>query len=191
MAALPYERRDDETDPAWAAFVVYRDMGLERSLTKVSQATGKDRSLMEKWSSEAKKGHGWRKRVVAWDLDVDRRRRIGALEGVQDMRRRQIKLGMELQELGGLELSKLITKAKKHKRAGTLDDALVLKLVEVGSKLERVVRGEPGEIIETHSGDALDLSDVSLDDLKALRRVKAAVAARRAAAEEDENGTVH
>jgi hypothetical protein len=125
-------------------------------------------------------------------MEADRRSRIGALKGIEDMRRRQTKLAQDMQELGGVELRKLLTRAKKHKRAGTLDDGLVLKLVEAGTKLERVVRGEPGEIIETHITEAVDLSDVPLDDLKALKRVRAHMAARRAAADTDgENDTVH
>ena len=187
MAALPYERRENETDPAWAAFVVYRDMGLDRSLTKVSQAAGKDRSLMEKWSS----GHEWRKRVIAYDMEADRRSRIGALKGVEDMRRRQTKLALLAQDLVTLELSKLVEGAKKHAGASTVDPALVAKLLETSTKLERVVRGEPGEIIETHSADAVDLSGATTDDLRALKRIKVSIAARRAAAGDGENDTVH
>lgn len=187
MAAQPYERRKDETDPAWAAFVLYRDAGLDRSLTRVSQDAGKDRSLMEKWSSR----HEWRKRVVAYDMEADRRKRIGDLKGVEDMRRRHTRAAIALQDLGLAELTKLAKDAKRMAKVTLLDPALILKLIEQGAKLERLVRGEPGEIVETHT-DAVDLSTVSTDDLKALRRVRQQLRAKSEAANTDvENDTVH
>lgn len=181
MAALPYERRESETDPAWGAFILYRDMGLDRSLAKVAAQLGKSDVLMSRWSSH----HGWRKRVLAYDMEADRRQRIGALKGIEDMRRRHTRLAQRLQHLGHLELEKLVKAAEKHAIAGTLDSALVLKLIEQGAKMERVVRGEPGEIIETHTTDAPDLSGLTLDELKVMRAIRVKLTAQR------ENDTVH
>ncbi len=168
MARRPYERRDSESDPAFAAFVLYRDMADERSLVKVAEVLGKSETLMSRWSVS----HSWRKRVIAYDLELDRRKHIGDLKAVEGMRRRQTKLALDLQDLGGTELAKLIKSAKKHTKASTIDTSLVLKLIEAGSKLERVVRGEPGEIIETHTGDAPDLSGLTLEELRVMRRVR-------------------
>ncbi len=192
MAALPYERRSNESDPAWEAFVLYRDAGLDRSLAKVAQALGKSVQLIERWSSSTRKeGHDWRKRVIAYDMDVDRRKRIGDLKGIEDMRRRQTRLALLAQDLVSLELGKLVKGAKKHGDASTVDPGLVAKLLESATKLERVVRGEPGEIIETHTADSVDLSGIPLDDLKAMRRVRAVLAAKREATADGESDTVH
>lgn len=64
----PWDRQPGESDPAWAAFVVYRDMGLDRSTAKVRENVGKSQRLIEGWSSR----HSWVMRVQAWDADQDR-----------------------------------------------------------------------------------------------------------------------
>ncbi len=187
MARRPYERRDNEGPEAFEAFTIYRDMGLDRSLVRVAAQLSKSEQLMARWSGT----HEWVKRIRAYDMEVDRRKHIGDLRGIEDMRRRQTKLAMQLQELGALELKKLLKRARSYDDAGVVDDTLMLKLIDAGSKLERVVRGEPGEIIQTTGNDAVDLTDVSIDDLKALKRIKAQVQARAAAAAEGEIDTVH
>lgn len=61
----PWDRQPGETDPSWAAFVVYRDMGRERSIAKTAQAMDRrgSKSLMEGWSSR----HAWLRRASAFD----------------------------------------------------------------------------------------------------------------------------
>ncbi len=66
MAA--WDKRENESDKAFAAFVEYRNMGTQRSLSKVRDKIGKrsgyERQL-EKWSS----AYSWQERVSAWDTD--------------------------------------------------------------------------------------------------------------------------
>ena len=185
MAALPYERRKNEGDKPWEAFVLYRDMGLDRSHDRVASECSKNVSLISRWSRD----HEWRKRVLAYDMAADRRKRIGDLKGIEDMRRRQTRLALLAQDLVHVELSKLVKGAKKHADAATVDPGLVAKLLEASTKLERVVRGEPGEIVETHINETVDLTGLSLDELKVMRTVRGKLAARRAA--DEENDTVH
>lgn len=77
---LPWERQPEESDQAWEAFVVYRDMLQvehdgsilgRRSYREVARRLGKAASLMDKWSVR----HKWRLRVEAYDADLDRDRR--------------------------------------------------------------------------------------------------------------------
>lgn len=191
MARRPYERRDDESDQAFAAFVMYRDLGLERSQRKVAAALNKSETLMGRWAA----AHKWRKRTLAYDMEVDRRKRVGDLKGVEDMRRRQIKLGTDLQELGGIELRKMLNEAKKRGTAETLEQGLVMKLIDLGSRLERLNRGEPGEIVQNVESNAVDLSQLSIEELKMYRLVGRKLRAQgEAAADGDgdgEAGTVH
>ena len=57
-----------ETDKAYAAFCIYRDMETdERSLEAVGKSTGKVRRLLERWSSQ----YHWVARAAAYD-DVRR-----------------------------------------------------------------------------------------------------------------------
>lgn len=77
---LPWERQPEESDEAWAAFVVYRDMLMiehdgniigRRSQREVARRVGKSATLMDRWG----KRHAWRVRVEAYDADLDRDRR--------------------------------------------------------------------------------------------------------------------
>ncbi len=63
MTKHPWDREPNESAKAYAAFVVYRDMGLERSIQKVAQKCAKSCSLLKRWSSD----YAWVDR--AWDYD--------------------------------------------------------------------------------------------------------------------------
>jgi hypothetical protein len=54
-----WEKQPGESEKAYEAFSLYRDMGPSRSLAKVGQALGKSTALMERWSSQ----HDWQDRV--------------------------------------------------------------------------------------------------------------------------------
>jgi len=65
-----YDRQPHDTDKSWAAFCVYRDMGLERSLEKVAEKhrqNGARTTLryLQTWSAK----HLWVKRCRAFDAD--------------------------------------------------------------------------------------------------------------------------
>lgn len=62
-----WDRRDKESDPAWAAFQTYRDMGPQRSIRKVADALGKSGTLIGQWSSR----HDWPNRVKAFERWMD------------------------------------------------------------------------------------------------------------------------
>lgn len=83
---LPWERQPEESDPAWEAFRVFRDMPYEqqlsaatgkmeeprlRSAREAARRVGKTRALFDKWSQR----HSWRNRAAAYDSDIDRDKR--------------------------------------------------------------------------------------------------------------------
>lgn len=82
---LPWERQDEESDPAWEAFLTYRDLpytpyrdegnqqqpGRPRSQREAAKRIGKSRSLIDRWAST----HAWSARVRAFDADLDRDKR--------------------------------------------------------------------------------------------------------------------
>lgn len=72
-----WDRRVDETPPAWEAFQCYRDLGLERSVAGVRAQLGKSRTIFERWCAR----HSWVARCELWDAaqDAERQRaRLGA-----------------------------------------------------------------------------------------------------------------
>jgi hypothetical protein len=62
-----WERRDNETDQAWAAFKTYRDMGTARSTSKTALSLGKSKTQMDHWSGK----HQWVERCRAFDRYED------------------------------------------------------------------------------------------------------------------------
>lgn len=59
-------RLPQESGKAFAAFELYREMGVERSIAKVAQKYNKSASYiaqLNRWSGQ----HGWVKRAAAWD----------------------------------------------------------------------------------------------------------------------------
>ncbi len=56
-----WEKQPDESEPAFAAFRIYRDLEQgQRSITRVAQECTKERSLIARWSSR----HSWQQRVA-------------------------------------------------------------------------------------------------------------------------------
>ena len=64
---LAWERQGGESAKAFAAFIVYRDMGSKRSLREVGQKLGKSSALIERWAAL----WGWGERVAAFDAHVE------------------------------------------------------------------------------------------------------------------------
>ena len=46
----PWERHTSESAEAFEAFVIYRDLGVDRNLIKVWQKLGKSHTVIERWS---------------------------------------------------------------------------------------------------------------------------------------------
>ena len=136
----PWERQPGETTRAYEAFVMYRDMGADRSLRKVVQKLGKNFTTIGEWSGKYK----WVDRVAAWEQEQDRVNRQAQLDEIKKMRKRHADLANAI----------LIKAAKALQRIP--DDDIkatdVSRMVDVASKLERISRGDVGEVIEERDG---------------------------------------
>lgn len=136
----PWERQEGETARAFEAFCKYRDMGPDRSLRKVVQALNKNLTTIAEWSSK----YDWVKRVASWDAEQDRIARQQQLQDIKKMRKRHaalastmlIKAATALQQLPPEEISA----------------SEISRMVDIASKLERISRGDVGEVIEERDG---------------------------------------
>lgn len=141
---FPWERHPSESPQAYAAFCIYRDLGLRRSLAATAGfyflETGDDthgrtgvtpsrRRQLARWSSE----HRWVDRVTAWDEEQDRELRLRRIEAVREAERSHQEAARKLVTKGLAALEKLAVKS--------VDQARLL-IVE-GAKLERLALGEP------------------------------------------------
>ena len=104
LRAPVWEMQPTETPRAFAAFVVYRDLGPGRSLAKAADAMphGPGVRVMKSWSP----AHRWVERARAFDADADRNRLAARAEAtaeaetnaVDDLERyRQGQLSISLQ----------------------------------------------------------------------------------------------
>lgn len=58
-----FERKEDETDEQWNAFLAYRDAGVSRTVTGLAQQLGISRKTVQRYS----KRHNWERRIAAYD----------------------------------------------------------------------------------------------------------------------------
>lgn len=142
----PWERRESESTKAYEAFCIYRDMGRERSLSKVAEKCNKHSSLIGRWSRE----NDWVKRAAKWDDEQDRiEREIAQKEqakAIRDMRKRHADIGQAMLIKAARALSKIPDNEIKP--------ADISRMVDVASKLERISRGDVGEVVEERDGGA-------------------------------------
>lgn len=160
-----WEQQEKESPEAFEAFALYRDMGSKRSTAKVARELGKSKQLMDRWCGR----HKWVDRSGAFDREQDRRITEAQMQEVEKMRVRHIQTSMALQGLGATELNKLIAQAKTAKKA-LLAPKEVMRLLRDGTTMERLNRGEPGDIVQTR-GEEVDLSELSMDELRELKRL--------------------
>jgi len=149
-----FERQPDEPQKAWQAFLLYREIGWDRTIQKAADLyrernglKGKSRTAarnLEDWAAK----WGWTVRAAEWDRELDKHRRALALKEIEKMHERHANLGKMLQSLGAIELKKFLKDAEKKVAAGTISIADVYKAIETGAKLERSSRGEPESIVE-------------------------------------------
>lgn len=136
----PWERQKGETPRAWEAFCVYRDMGPDRSITKTAQHLHKNRTTIGEWSSK----YDWVKRVTAWDAEQDRIARQTQIDEIKKMRKRHADLATAMLVKAAKALQRI---PEDEVKAGD-----VSRLVETASKLERISRGDVGEVVEERNG---------------------------------------
>ena len=139
----PWERQENESAKAYEAFSIYRDMGASRSLAKVGQEVCKSKKMMEKWS----KAHNWVERAEQWDREQDRILQKQQIEDIKEMRKRHANLGMALVMKAATALSRIPVDEIKAQD--------ISRMVETGTKLERISRGDVGDVIEERQGESI------------------------------------
>lgn len=164
----PWERQKGESQPAYEAFVTYRDMP-NRALSKTARALGKSGKIVERWT----KRWGWHERIRAWDNEVDRRKREVMFEEIEAMNRRHAQEAMVLQQKAVERLREL--------DPGDLGTGQVLSYMIEAAKMERAARGVADRVVQELSGpdgkpvqveSGVDLSRLSEEELRALAAIR-------------------
>ena len=138
--AEPWERQPGESAKAFEAFVIYRDMGVDRSARRVAIQLSKSNTLIHRWSKDNK----WIERVAAWDSEQDRIRREEQRKEIAKMRARHTKLAQSM----------LLKAAEALKRLDPdeMQSNNITRMIDVATQLERLSRGDTTDSIEIRDG---------------------------------------
>ena len=166
-----WDRRRYEGAKPYEAFILYREMGLKRSLAKVAKALGKSKALMDRWSSK----WCWVNRAADWDAHQDRVKQDEYDEQTRTMARRHAKLALAM-------LDKVRIKLKALKGKGVTVPQII-KMLDVATRVEREARGFPQKFALTDpSGKKLE----SITDEERLARVIAILTNAESRSPDDE-----
>ena len=89
-----WERQPGESPKALEAFSIYRDMGADRSTSKVARQLGKNRGLILRWCSRWE----WVERCAAYDGYLDRVQRLKHEAAIAQARETHIRLARSAQD---------------------------------------------------------------------------------------------
>jgi hypothetical protein len=158
MMTEAWERLPGETNKAFNAFCIYRDLRQNRSFTKAQIQLGKkSKSYIAHWS----KKYNWIERVKAFDDDEDRKNRIKQQESIQKMNDRQAQQAETFQRILFLPVTAISARLKKNRDNKTpaiedlnqLDTIQLIEMIGQMSRnygnlvnIERIARGAPTEI---------------------------------------------
>lgn len=125
-----WERQPNESEPAWNAFLTYRDMEPPRTVQAVADKLSKSRQQITKFKSK----WFWDDRVRAYDNEIQKEALAKAVKERQKMNERHTTIGMKLQ--------KLALEALDNLDANNLTLKDVREAIKLGAELERLARRE-------------------------------------------------
>lgn len=172
--AQPWERLTGESAKAFQAFVIYRDLGAERSLAKVATQLGKSTTLIERWSAR----DAWVTRVEAWDVEQDRLWRVQQLASRREVGKRHLRIANAMQ-------GRLVD-ALARLDVSTMSPRDIAYWLEVSSKVQRqaIGQGDRTELVGADGGP-IELANLSPDEARARLLEVSEELQRRLAADPD------
>lgn len=156
MVAKPWEKQDNESPQSFEAFSTYRNMGPERSLSKLAKEIGKSAGLMARWSAK----YDWQKRIEAWDRHLDTQTQEELVLERKQTARRHLMISAHLQEA---VLERLIGSHRVAKLdLSKLTASDLVRMTALAKQIDDLTLGNPTERTEevvTHRLDPLALQE--------------------------------
>ena len=121
----PWDRQKGEGARAFEAFLVYLQMGPERSVRAVAQKLSKSYTLAGRWSST----YHWVERCRAWDNYLQQEAKKAAVAEVRRMNQRHAKMASAIQATAMQALQEMGTSMVKPKNFASV--------VKLATDLER------------------------------------------------------
>jgi hypothetical protein len=152
-----WDRKDGESDVAFEAFTIYRDMGPARSIAQVSRQLDKDVTLLERWSRR----HGWVVRANTWDAHLDREKQKETVRERKEMAKRHARIAMAAQQ-------KLVERLQSMDFS-SINASDIPRWLEATVKMERLSRGVSEDSLDINGvPDDLNLRTLNDEDLEKL-----------------------
>ena len=123
-----WERQKGESEKAFEAFVMYRDMGEKRTFTAVAEKLHKSCTLIRRW----KDCWEWQERVRAYDNELEKEARAKVIKDHKAMTERHIGIAMQLQKKALEALATLKVKDMSPKD--------IKEFIKMATDLERLSR---------------------------------------------------
>ena len=152
-----WDRRENESAPAYEALMTYLEGGLDRSVNAVSRKLSKSRTLISRWSFT----HEWVERARSWDADIERKRLAEAARQQQ----RRIDNSQRRQRIAGQRAMSQVLKALQGDGISITSAADLYRLAKVGIMLEE--RGLNAQQLQQKLAVSGDLTETSADKASA------------------------
>lgn len=171
----PWHRAPGESDLGFALFQQFLTLDPPRDLRRLAKASPLSRDDLECLSRDWE----WSARVRFWDDHLSRLYTSTVErhteETAREVAERQLGLTGAMQELAHLEIRALLKMRRESGDvAGVVTPRDALRLAANGIRLERLIRGETTEKVETTP----DVSKFGVDELRTLRELQARAGVR-------------
>lgn len=182
----PWDQLPDESQAAFNAFRIYRDLGDTRSLSRVAteliergRRSGKARTVrtnLSVWSVR----HRWVERVQAWDRHLDRLEQVQMARDRKEMRKRQAEAAQLGQVVLTVPFRAALRKLNQNADAALkeLSEEELSELISLSAQAARafpqlvsIERQARGEDVPVHEEWASDISADRVSEEERLRRV--------------------
>jgi hypothetical protein len=138
--ANEWERLDGESPKAYAAFRMYRDDGVERTVQGVRERARVSERTINSWSSR----FDWKRRALAWDDECARVEDDSRLENIREM--------YDLhRRVGKVAITKAL-QALQQLPPDRVPAGAACRLLEIGTRIER-------QTLSTTPEDFMGISD--------------------------------
>lgn len=145
MDKQPWERMSGESAIAYKYFEAYLQMDpTERSMDAVGKKYGVTQKAIEAHGLR----HNWTERVKAWEDEQSRIAREQHQKEIIEMSNRHAELARKMIEKAEAAVENIDPEK--------LNPGSLSKIVDVAAKLERISRGDVGEVIEERDGGKVE-----------------------------------
>lgn len=139
----PWEKQPGESRPAFANFVLYRDLGPRRSLSKAAADSPRTASNF----ADQSRRNGWVARAEAYDDYMDRRYREERENELLAAERQEAQLGRTMTALAARRIIGDPQHGVEQINPGTLTATEAAHLAEAGIRIRRLAMGQPTDVL--------------------------------------------